>query len=106
MDGFLSAASTQDNMEYKVTCSLPTTPTTRRVLGDLTNLSEQSTQSRGRKRPGAGRPSSADRNERFVNAVKNSNHIQELRQTLRLHHEILSNRRGVCLSKGERRIIV
>jgi hypothetical protein len=77
---------------------VPSSP--RRALSDLTNLPSP----RGGKRPGAGRPSSAERNERFVTARQAGNEHQERRQWMVSEHASLANPKGRALTSGERRI--
>ena len=89
-------------MDDESTHALLSLSSPRRALSDITN--QQSP--RGGKRPGAGRPSSAERNERFVEAATTKHQQQQQRREMVQQHQSLANTRGHSLSKGERRIVV
>lgn len=84
---------------------LPATPPLHRALTDVSNLSP-----RGGKRPGAGRPSSAERNERAKQARidgRKQQHRMESERAEMVHQLLsLSNPSGRSLTHCEHRLII
>ena len=89
-------------MDYESTQAHLPPPSPRRALSDITN--QQSP--RGGKRPGAGRPSSAERDDRFAAAAASKHQQDQQRRDMAQKHQSLANARGHSLSKGERRTVL